>query len=85
MTDQKVRVAGCYITDGVCKRSAKARLSRDGKVVYTGKVASLRREKDDAREVRAGFECGLTLQDFQDLKVGDVIEFAQVDLVRRTL
>jgi translation initiation factor IF-2 len=78
-------IAGCYVTDGICKRSAKARLSRDGKVVYTGKVASLRREKDDAREVRAGFECGLTLQDFQDLKVGDVIEFAQVDLVRRTL
>ncbi|HZT56706.1 MAG TPA: translation initiation factor IF-2, partial [Burkholderiaceae bacterium] len=78
-------IAGCYVTDGICKRSAKARLSRDGKVVYTGKVASLRREKDDAREVRAGFECGITLQDFQDLKVGDVIEFAQVDLVRRTL
>ena len=78
-------IAGCYITDGSCKRNAKARLSRDGRVVYSGKVASLRREKDDAREVRAGFECGITLQDFQDLKEGDIIEFAQVDLVRRTL
>jgi translation initiation factor IF-2 len=78
-------IAGCYVTDGVCKRNAKVRLSRDGRVVYSGKVASLRREKDDAREVRAGFECGMTLQDFQDIKVGDQLEFAQVDLVRRTL
>ena len=78
-------IAGCYITDGSCKRNAKVRLSRDGRVVYSGKVASLRREKDDAREVRAGFECGLTLQDYQDIKEGDILEFAQVDLVRRTL
>jgi translation initiation factor IF-2 len=78
-------IAGCYVTDGVCKRNARARLSRDGRVVYTGKIASLRREKDDAREVRAGFECGITLQDYQDIKVGDVLELAQVDLVRRTL
>jgi translation initiation factor IF-2 len=78
-------IAGCYITDGVCKRNAKVRMSRDGRVVYSGKVASLRREKDDAREVRAGFECGLTLQDYQDLREGDILEFAQVDLVRRTL
>jgi translation initiation factor IF-2 len=78
-------IAGCYITDGVCKRNAKVRMSRDGRVVYSGKVASLRREKDDAREVRAGFECGITLQDYQDLREGDILEFAQVDLVRRTL
>ena len=78
-------IAGCYITDGVCKRNAKVRLSREGRVVYSGKVASLRREKDDARDVRAGFECGITLQDYQDLKEGDILEFAQVDLVRRTL
>jgi translation initiation factor IF-2 len=78
-------IAGCYVTDGVCKRNAKVRLSRDGKVIYTGKVASLRREKDEAREVRAGFECGMTLQDYQDLKEGDILEFAQVDLVRRSL
>jgi translation initiation factor IF-2 len=78
-------IAGCYITDGVCKRNAKVRLSREGRVVYSGKVASLRREKDDARDVRAGFECGITLQDYQDLREGDILEFAQVDLVRRTL
>jgi translation initiation factor IF-2 len=77
-------IAGCYVTDGIVKR-VRARLSRDGAVVYTGKVASLRREKEDVREVRAGFECGITLQDFQDIKVGDVIECAQVELVRRTL
>ena len=78
-------IAGCYVTDGVCKRNAKVRLSRDGVVVYSGKVASLRRESDDAKEVRTGFECGMTLQDYQDIKVGDILEFAQVDLVRRTL
>jgi translation initiation factor IF-2 len=78
-------IAGCYVTDGTAKRNAKVRLSRDSRVVYSGKVASLRRVSDDVREVRAGFECGLTLQDYQDLKVGDIIEFAQVDLVKRTL
>ena len=78
-------IAGCYVTDGIVKRNAKVRLTRDSKVVYTGKVASLRREKDDAKEVRAGFECGMTLVDYQDLKVGDILEFSQVDLVRRTL
>jgi len=78
-------IAGCIVKDGIAKRNAKVRLSRDGKVVYTGKVASLRREKDDARDVKAGFECGLTLQDFQDIKVGDVLEFANVELVKRTL
>ncbi|GDY02445.1 hypothetical protein LBMAG49_17740 [Planctomycetota bacterium] len=78
-------IAGCYVTDGICKRNAKTRLSRDSAVIYTGKVASLRREKDEAREVRAGFECGMTLQDYQDLRVGDIIEFIQVDLVRRSL
>ena len=78
-------IAGCYVTDGLVRRNAKVRLSRDSRVIYTGKVASLRREKDDARDVRAGFECGLTLLDFQDLRVGDIIEVCQVDLVRRTL
>jgi translation initiation factor IF-2 len=60
-------IAGCYVTDGIAKRNAKVRLTRDSAVVYTGKVASLRREKDDARDVRAGFECGITLQDYQDV------------------
>ncbi len=78
-------IAGCYVTDGVIRRNAKARLSRDGKVVYSGKIASLRREKDDAKEVRAGFECGLTLHDFQDIKEGDIIEVAAVEMVKRTL
>jgi len=77
-------IAGCYITDGICRRGAKTRLSRDGRVIYTGKVESLRRETDDAKEVRAGFECGMTI-DYQDIKVGDMLEFAQIDLVKRTL
>jgi translation initiation factor IF-2 len=78
-------IAGCFVTDGVIKRNVKVRLARDGKVVHTGKVATLRREKDDVREVRAGFECGLTLQDYQDIKEGDVLEFMQVEMVKRTL
>jgi translation initiation factor IF-2 len=78
-------IAGCFVTDGVVKRNVKVRLARDGKVVHTGKVSSLRREKDDVREVRAGFECGLTLQDYQDIKEGDILEFLQVEMVKRTL
>ncbi|MHC5062516.1 MAG: translation initiation factor IF-2, partial [Planctomycetota bacterium] len=78
-------IAGCYVTDGMVKRNAKVRLSRDGKVVYTGTVASLRREKDDAKEVKSGFECGLTLKDFNDVKVGDVLNCFGVKLVKRTL
>ena len=78
-------IAGCFVTDGIIKRNVKVRLARDGKVIHTGKVATLRREKDDVRDVRAGFECGLTLQDYQDLKEGDVLEFMQVEMVKRTL
>jgi translation initiation factor IF-2 len=78
-------IAGCIVRDGVARRNAKVRLSRDGAVVHTGKVASLRREKEDVREVKAGFECGMTLQDYQDIHVGDVLEFALVELKKRTL
>ncbi|MBX3462988.1 MAG: translation initiation factor IF-2 [Planctomycetes bacterium] len=78
-------IAGCRVTDGVVKRSATARLSRDGAVVWTGKIASLRRVEEDVREVKTGFECGMTLDGFQDIKVGDQLEFVQVELVKRTL
>jgi translation initiation factor IF-2 len=78
-------IAGCFVTEGSVFRSSKARLSRDGKLVYTGQVGSLRREKDDVREVKAGFECGLTLKDFDDVRIGDKIEFYEVSLVKRTL
>jgi translation initiation factor IF-2 len=71
-------VAGCYVTEGKVVRSARARLLRDGAVVYTGKIGTLRRFKDDAREVAAGFECGITLEDYNDVKEGDVIEAFEV-------
>ncbi|HUJ41306.1 MAG TPA: translation initiation factor IF-2 [Candidatus Acidoferrales bacterium] len=72
-------VAGCYVTDGTIKRDAELRLVREGVVVYAGKVSSLKRFKDDASEVRSGFECGLGIANFNDLKVGDVIEFFTVE------
>ena len=67
-------IAGCYVTDGKVERSSKARLLRDGVVVTNTKVSSLRRFKDDAKEVAQGFECGIGLENFNDIKVGDVIE-----------
>ncbi len=67
-------VAGCYVTEGKVERNAKVRLLRDGVVVWDGKISSLKRFKDDAREVKAGFECGLTIENFNDIKVGDILE-----------
>jgi translation initiation factor IF-2 len=67
-------VAGCYVVEGRIPRSAQVRLVRDGAVVYEGRLASLRRFKDDVREVAAGFECGMVLENFHDVKEGDVIE-----------
>jgi translation initiation factor IF-2 len=68
-------IAGCYVTDGKVTRSAEVRLLRDNTVVHTGKVGSLRRFKDDAAEVKQGYECGIGIQDYNDVKEGDVIEF----------
>ena len=78
-------IAGCYITDGSIFRDSKVRVLRNGKVLHTGAVASLKREKDDAREVREGFECGIGVANFNDLKVGDVIEAYKVVAVKRLL
>jgi translation initiation factor IF-2 len=78
-------VAGCMVTSGTITRDARARLVRDGTVVYEGKVASLRRFKDDVREVKEGFECGIGLENFQDVKDGDVIEAFEVREVARSL
>ncbi|HEX6263127.1 MAG TPA: translation initiation factor IF-2 [Actinomycetota bacterium] len=79
------RAAGCYVTQGTITRNARARLVRDGVVVYDGRIASLRRFKDDVREVQEGFECGIGLEDFQDVKEGDVIEAYEVREVARSL
>jgi translation initiation factor IF-2 len=67
-------IAGCMVTGGIMRRNAKARLLRDGVVVIDTSINSLRREKDDVTEVREGYECGLTLTNFSDLKLGDVVE-----------
>lgn len=74
-------IAGCYVTEGKLSRDAGARLIREGIVIYEGKLDTLKRFKDDAKEVAAGYECGLTLERFQDLKVGDVVEaFVMVEV-----
>jgi translation initiation factor IF-2 len=78
-------ICGCFVLDGSIFRSSQARLLRDSKVVYTGAIGSLRREKDDTREVREGFECGITLKDYDDIHEGDVIEAFKVVEVKRTL
>jgi translation initiation factor IF-2 len=79
-------VAGCYVTEGIVRRSnAKVRLLRDNVVMHDGELDSLKRFKDDVREVKAGFECGLSLKNFHDVKVGDQLEVYEVVEVARTL
>jgi translation initiation factor IF-2 len=68
------KIAGCFVTDGAIRRNAGVRVVRDGVVVYTGKISSLRRFKDDAKEVVAGYECGIGVEHFNDIKVGDQLE-----------
>jgi translation initiation factor IF-2 len=67
-------IAGCYVLDGLIKREHEVRLLRDNVVVFKGKIASLKRFKDDASEVRNGMECGISIANYGDIKVGDVIE-----------
>lgn len=68
------KIAGCYVQNGVITRNSKVRFLREGTIIWKGEIKSLRRFKDDVREVAAGYECGIGLSDFQDLKDGDVIE-----------
>ncbi len=82
---QSNTVGGAMVTDGKIARSARARLVRDGRVVWEGKIASLRRFKDDVREVLSGYECGIGLENFNDLKPGDVIENFEMEAVLRKL
>jgi len=78
------RVAGCYVTSGAITRGSKVRFLREGTVIWKGQIASLRRFKDDVREVRDGFECGIGLENYQDLKAGDVIETYEDREIART-
>ena len=77
-------IAGCYVTDGVVKRTSSVNLIRDGIVKFTGKISSLKRFKDDAKEVKEGFECGIGLENWQDIQVGDTLEaFEFVEVARK--
>ncbi|MCR5495380.1 MAG: translation initiation factor IF-2 [Treponema sp.] len=77
-------IAGCYVTDGLVKRNSLVNLVRDGVVKYTGKIASLKRFKDDAKEVATGFECGLSLENWQDIQIGDTMEvFEYIEVARK--
>ena len=78
-------VAGCYVTDGHIERTAKVRVLRDDVVVFDGKIASLKRFKDDVKEVQAGYECGIAIEGFQDVKPGDVFEVYRVEEVEAEL
>jgi translation initiation factor IF-2 len=78
-------VTGCYVVSGTMTRGSRARVVRDGVVVYDGRIGSLRRFKEDVREVAEGYECGIGIENFQDIKEGDVIEAYEVREVARTL
>ena len=78
-------IAGCMVTDGTIERNHDVRIIRDGVVVYTGRLGSLKRFKDDVKEVRQGFECGLNIANFNDIKVGDIVEAYEMVEVKRTL
>ncbi len=78
-------IAGGYVTDGLIRRGAKCRLLRNGKIIYDSKIASLKRFKDDAKEVRSGFECGFSIENYNDVKVGDVVEVYEVTETKQAL
>ncbi len=78
-------VAGCYVLEGLVRRNARVRVLRDNVVIHDGELDSLKRFKDDVREVKAGFECGLSMKSFDDIKVGDQLEIYEVQEVARTL
>ncbi len=84
-TVNKIVIAGCMVLDGVIKRNSKIRLVRDNVVIYDGELSSLKRFKDDAKEVKSGYECGLSLNGYNDLKIKDIIESYEVVEIKRTL
>jgi translation initiation factor IF-2 len=77
-------IAGCYVTSGVIRRGARCRVVREGAVIYDTTIDQLRRFKDDVREVQEGFECGIHLENFNDVKEGDVLEAYEVRQIERT-
>ena len=79
------KIAGCRVMEGVVQRGAHVRLLRNDVVIHEGKLAQLKRLKDDAKEVTAGYECGMSFQNYQDMRVGDFIECFNVEEIKRTL
>ena len=79
------KVAGCQVTEGQVQRGAKVRLIRDNVVVHEGTLSTLKRFKDEVREVQVGQECGMAFENYQDMRVGDIIECFRVEKVQRTL
>ncbi|MBO4558353.1 MAG: translation initiation factor IF-2, partial [Bacteroidales bacterium] len=78
-------IAGCMVKEGKLTRTAKVRVIRDGIVIYTGTLGSLKRFKDDVKEVAAGYDCGMNIENFNDIKVGDIIEAYTIVQIKRTL
>jgi translation initiation factor IF-2 len=78
-------VAGCYVLDGVIKRGSQVRVLRDNVVIHDGELDSLKRFKDDVREVKGGFECGLSIKNWNDVQMGDQLEAYEIVEVSRTL
>ena len=78
-------IAGSYVTDGFVTRGSKVRVLRDGVLIYDGVLASLRRFKDDVKEVKTGYECGIGVEKFNDVKEGDTFEFYVIEEVAATL
>jgi translation initiation factor IF-2 len=79
------KVAGCMVTEGMAKRGAKVRLLRDSVVIHEGELSSLKRFKDEVKEVKEGYECGLALANYQDIHVGDVIECFETEEIAREI
>ena len=78
-------IAGCYVLEGLIRRDSKIRILRDNVVIYDGELDSLKRFKDDTKEVKSNFECGLSIKNFNDIKVGDQIEAYELLKVARKL
>ncbi|HOG42415.1 MAG TPA: translation initiation factor IF-2, partial [Bacteroidales bacterium] len=78
-------IAGCMVKEGKLTRTSKVRVIRDGIVIYTGKLGSLKRFKDDVKEVASGFDCGLNIDGFNDVKIGDIIEAYTIVEIKRKL
>ena len=85
VTSKSGKVAGCRVTEGLVRRGAKVRLLRDDVVIHEGTLRTLRRFKDEVREVQDGYECGMAFENYQDIQVGDVIECFDVEQVARAL